>query len=348
MRNIFIDFMPDFGEGGNFGQGQFGIGVVAAPTQVSADLSPTYNIKSRVQASLVVVYKVNSNITPATTDFEVVEEVLPTDLQSFANRVYNVFEPLTLHQESADLIFYLGGIGELFQEVDELVRDTDGGDPGWSILLDVHRIPAKGLDWLAQFVGVTIDHDTDESGQRQQVRSHERWGRGTPLSMLGPAAHWLPDGARMYLSERNPSAYSATFIFVDQPGVSQSYGDLFAQFESYHKLRMAYATYGAIFSDQRGDWSKVEEVILANKPAGIQLGFIFTDTTLYMAVYILFNSYQEVYDVYNTYQELYSQPFPDISIDIPKYRQLISSRYYRSIYHQFESYQLVYDTFVTY
>lgn len=348
MIHRFIDFMPDFGEGGNFGQGQFGIGVIPAPSQVTADLTVTYNITGRAAANLVVVYNVQSDITPSTAIIEVVEERLPTDLDRFAQRAYDIFEPLTLHQESDDLNFYIGAAGELFQEVDDLVRDTEGGDPGWSILLDVHRIPAKGLDWLAQFVGVTIDHNTDEAGVRQQVRAHDRWGRGTPLSMLGPAAHWLPAGAKMYLSERNPTPYSATFIFVDKPGVSQSYGDLYAQFESYHKLRIAYATYGAIFTDQRGDWAKVQDVILANKPAGIQIGFIFTDTTLYMAIYILFNSYQEVYDAYATYQQLYTQPFPDISIDIPKYRQLISTRYYRSIYHQFESYQLVYDTFVTY
>jgi hypothetical protein len=246
-----------------------------------------------------------------------------------------------------DLNFYLGGIGTFFQEIEDLVADTPDGDPGWSIIVDGDRIPAKGLDWLAQFVGIRIDYGID-TDPRQQVKSHDNWGRGTPQSMIGPASHWLPDGTRMYVSERNPTPYHAMFIFVTGPVQTLIYQDLYVLYPSYHKIRLDFPTYADIYDGTQGDLDRVQEVVVENKPAGIQIGFLFTDTTLYMAVYILYDSYQQVYNTYATYEQLYSEPFPDIDIATPLYQQLKSSRYYRNLYNQFASYQEVYETYMTY
>jgi hypothetical protein len=246
-----------------------------------------------------------------------------------------------------DLNYYLGGIGTLFQEVEDLAADTEDG-PGWSVLMDVNRIPEKGLDWLAQFVGITIDHNSDTE-YRHQVRAHDRWGRGTPLSMIGPAGRWVPQDGLMYLLERNPDPYGISVIFVEKTvETDQTYAQMFTVYPSYHKVRIAYPTYQAIYTIAVGDWNKVEDAILANKPAAIQVGFIFTDTTIYLAIYILVLQYQNLYTDYVDYQDLYSQPFPDISIIPPVYQQLISTRYYRNIRNQFETYESIMNSYVTY
>lgn len=364
---------------GRYGEGIYGVGTTIS--QVGADLSPVYSVKVHVAASFSPVYNVlvgaalfpvGKNIGASyniigrvSSDLEVVynvgdvapsfelarlsvEDVEPYDpeaLASFAERVLDYLDPIALN--SIDLNHYIGGIGELFQEIEDYARDTPAG-PGWSTLMDVDRIPTKGLDWLAQFVGVQIDHDGTEQDLRQQIRGHDRWGRGTPLSIIGPASHWIPGNGKLYMSERNTNPWHITFTMVDVPGPGQTYGDVYDLQTSYHKVRTFYATYSEVLSGSRGDWSKVIEELNKAKPAGIQYTFLNTLTTLYMAMYMLLASYQVVYDDYATYQDLYSAPFPDITLDIPVYRQLISTRYYRNIFNQFQTYGDVRDSFVLY
>jgi len=248
---------------------------------------------------------------------------------------------------STDLNHYVGGIGELFQEIEDYAANTET-DVGWSPLLDVDRIPTKGLDWLAQFVGVQLDHDATDDDLRQQIRGHDRWGRGTALSIIGEASHWVPEGSQLYMSERNSNPWHVTFIMVDQPTTSQTYGDVYDLHDSYHKVRAYYSSYQPLYQGIRGDWEKVKESLEANKPAGIQYTYITTLTTIYMAIYMLTASYQAIYDTYLTYQALMTVPFPDITLDIPVYRQLVSTRYYRNIYNQFQMYEDVRDSFVQY
>jgi hypothetical protein len=218
-------------------------------------------------------------------------------------------------------------------------------DPGWSILLDVHRVPEKGLPWLGQFVGVDIDYDQDV---RQQVRSHDRWGRGTPLSMIGPAERYVPVGSEFFFSERNPTPWHIVVIQVDSAGIAQIYEDLFELFDTYHKVRTEYSSYQTLYGESRGDWTQFEQTLLRNKPAGIQVTFLTTDTILYMAIWIIYPTYQPVWNDYASYDALLNQPFPDITVDVPPYRQLISTKYYRSIYNQFNTYQILSETYVQY
>lgn len=315
-------------------------------TTVVAVLSPSYNVIARRSADLVATYRVGDIFTPLSLAFEVEEEFDPERLASFARRCWNFLAPIQLG--STDLNHYIGGIGELFQEVEDYAADTDEGAPGWSALVDVDRVPSKGLDWLAQFVGVKLDHDDSDSGLRQQVRGHDRWGRGTPLSIIGPASRWVPQDGRFYMSERNPNPWHVVFILVDKPQPTQFYEDIFEVQESYHKLRTAYSSYQNMYGSGRGDWDKVIDILQQTKPAGIQYSIINTSTTLYMAIYILEATYQAVYNDFLTYQALYVAPFPDINLDIPVFRQLVSTRYYRNIFYQFETFLDVYDSYVLY
>lgn len=357
---------------GEFGTGLFGVGPfgVGDTVYVGADLSPTYNIVGRVYADLTPTYellpsgtvtavgavlsptysiaaRVNTDltpvyslgfITPPTIAAAPIEEFDAEKLKSFAARVLDELSPVALN--STDLNHYIGGIGELFQEIEDYV--------GWDGLMDVDRIPEKGLPWLAQFVGVKLDYDNTEQGLRQQIRGHDRWGRGTPLSIIGPASKWIPNNSKLYMSERSPNPWHITFIMVDSPGPGQTYADVYDLWDSYHKVRASYATYESLYAGGRGDWAKVIELLEAAKPAGVQYSLINTSTTLYIALYILEPDYQAIYDDFLTYQALYAAPFPDINLDIPVYRQLVSVRYYRNIYNQFETYADIYNGFVQY
>jgi hypothetical protein len=313
---------------------------------VHGDLVANYKVISRIFGDFIAVYNVG-DVTPSSGSADEEDDEFDAEgLKSFARRMLDYLEPVEL--ASNDLNHYIGGIGEGFQEIEDLVATSFNGDPGWSPLMDVDRIPSKGLDWLGQFIGIRIDHDDTDEGMRQQIRAHDRWGRGTPLSIIGPASHWIPGDGKLYMSERNPNPWHITFIMVDQPGPTQTYGDLYDVQESYHKLRAFYDTYFTIFNGGRGDWDKVIELLKAAKPAGIQYTFITTLTTIYMAIYILEASYQAVYDDFATYNDVYSAPFPDINLDVPKFRQLISTRYYRNIYNQFQTYGDVRDSYVLY
>src|SRR5215467_11358862 len=83
----------------------------------------------------------------------------PADLtpDTFAERLYDMLAPLAQQDphNAWALLIYINAIGLMFQEVEDLVRDSPEG-PGWSELLDLNRAPTQALPWLAQLVGVRL------------------------------------------------------------------------------------------------------------------------------------------------------------------------------------------------
>jgi hypothetical protein len=62
---------------------------------ISADFSSTYDVVGRKIAQFVVVYNVHSGVTPVSSATTLVEEVrMPTDLDSFAQRLYDKLDPV--------------------------------------------------------------------------------------------------------------------------------------------------------------------------------------------------------------------------------------------------------------
>src|SRR5947209_2404735 len=58
--------------------------------------------------------------------------------------------------------------GDLLQrEIAGYARDSDDG-PGWSALLDLQRVPEKGLAWLAQFWGARIEPSLELAPRRER------------------------------------------------------------------------------------------------------------------------------------------------------------------------------------
>jgi hypothetical protein len=85
-------------------------------------------------------------------------EFHPDDLGGFAADIYEELRPLTWEEEKHEfaLAKFVGSIGELFQGVETLVRDTDDF-VGWGSVMDPEAAPSDWLGWLGQFVGTRLD-----------------------------------------------------------------------------------------------------------------------------------------------------------------------------------------------
>src|SRR5262245_51466836 len=109
-------------------------------------------------------------------------------LDSFAQELYDLHAPLQYAEADNDYALkkFFAALGVMFQEVEDLARDDiitspsltnkpgltkPKVNPGWSILLDVERIPDKGLGYLGQYVGVPLDPNLPSEKQRDRIRN---------------------------------------------------------------------------------------------------------------------------------------------------------------------------------
>lgn len=132
---------------------------------------------------------------------------------------------------------WLDGMGQQLQILDNLCRDDAGGQPGWSILLDVGRCPTYALPWLAQFVGVRFNGAqlASDSAMRTAILAEGNFKRGTVAAIQAAAAPYLAPGGYVNIIERYPDAYSLTV---------QVFGDLNAA--TYAELTLEYPTYNLL------------------------------------------------------------------------------------------------------
>lgn len=122
-----------------------------------------------------------------------------------ATRLYRLLDLLGFG--STDLQTYVGGIGDvMFQEVEDLASDGPLGQPGWSSLLDLNRVPDKALPWLAQFIGVSIPGGLTPADQRIRIQNTDGWKRGTPAAIAGAPLPYLTGTKTVILRERDPAA----------------------------------------------------------------------------------------------------------------------------------------------
>jgi Phage tail protein (Tail_P2_I) len=127
------------------------------------------------------------------------------DVGGFADAIYEQMAPLTFEDEDLGwpLLYYLDGVGTMLEELDDFAH----ADTPWSAMIDIDVVPDKGLPFLAQFVGVDLDTTLSPDEQRQQIRAHSGWQRGTPAAFKAAAAARLTGSQRVDLFERDTSAY---------------------------------------------------------------------------------------------------------------------------------------------
>jgi hypothetical protein len=134
----------------------------------------------------------------------------PNDAGSFSQALWEQMLPLTFAEElyQYPLLKYLDGIGQMLQELDTLSHE----DIPWSGMLDLDTIKPEALQWLGQFLGVVLDASLAESDQRQQIRDHIGWQRGTPKTFTDAIRTKLTGTQTVELHERDTDAYHFTVI----------------------------------------------------------------------------------------------------------------------------------------
>jgi hypothetical protein len=163
----------------------------------------------------------------------------------------------------------VGALSQMFQEIDFYARDTEDGDPGWSVLLDVNRIPDDKLPWLAQCVGVQLNASLPAAAQRTLLRAVPGWSRGTKSALVAAVQAHLTGDKNVLIRERDLSAYRLTVV---------------------------------TFDTETPDTEAVHQAILQQKPAGIVLNFLVVPHWVYEVARLSYATYQAVIDAFPTYQ----------------------------------------------
>lgn len=120
---------------------------------------------------------------------------------------------------NTDLELYIGAISSMFEEAEDAVRDGETGNPPFSMMFDPDNVPTYALAWLGQFVGVQPENqsqfETDDdfyARQRQRIKDHLGFARGSAAAMLAAAQLYLTGNKTVLFRERDGSAYHLTVV----------------------------------------------------------------------------------------------------------------------------------------
>lgn len=195
-------------------------------------------------------------------------------MANFTDRLYEALQPFANIDDNGHLYIMCSAVGAMFQPVEDLSADTDDGEPGWSVILDVNRIPAPLLGYLAQFVGVRLKSGLTDDQQRARVAGTGGFQRGRPASIIAAAQQHLTGTQTVYLKERDGSAwrFTVTTQVSETPDPEQTLQDLLEQKpgpdillyenlagQDFEQVRDGFATFGAArsayatFEDMRDD-----------------------------------------------------------------------------------------------
>jgi hypothetical protein len=127
------------------------------------------------------------------------------NLGSMAEELYARLEPFhSWHYEDKEvtdeelgwpLFIYWGLLVKVgWQEIDDLSRDSDAGS-GWSTIVDLERIPDKGLPYISQYTGVELPQTVTPAEARELIASPEGHRRGTPTAMRSAGLRTLTGAA---------------------------------------------------------------------------------------------------------------------------------------------------------
>jgi hypothetical protein len=207
---------------------------------------------------------------------------LPYSVGKVGTRAYDALEPIATPDESLGwpLLAYVSGLALPSEEVADLAETGDNGEVGWSVLLDIDRVPDKAIGWLAQFIGVRLNPDLDTATQRTRVRETDGWNRGTLGAFAGAAHQYLTGAQHVIIRERfNPA----------DPDVDHAY-------------HIQVITYTA----ETPDSAKVLAALLEQKPAGIILHYEVFDGQDFETLFLDNPDFQGVYTTYATFQGVFT------------------------------------------
>jgi hypothetical protein len=147
---------------------------------------------------------------------------------------------------NSDLEIYVGAIGSMFSQSEDAVRDPSGNPP-FSMYFNPDTCPDNALAWLGQFVGVKPEVQSQfedpaayYARQRQRIKDHLGFGRGSAVAMQAAASLYLTGTQTVLFRERDGSPYHLTIVTK---------------------------------AAETPDSNKVLQALMAQKPAGITLDY---------------------------------------------------------------------------
>lgn len=164
---------------------------------------------------------------------------------------------------------------EQLAPIEEVIRDSDNGDPGWSTVVDVDRAPASWLPWLAQMGGIRFPTGLTEAQQREYIRIAPRRRRGSIGALLEVAALSLTGEKRIVFIERQGNAY-----------------------------RLAISTYAS----ETPDPARLLADVLTQKPAGIVLQLAQITGDDYLTLLATHTDYADVLASFADYDAVLADP----------------------------------------
>jgi len=186
----------------------------------------------------------------------------PTDAGSFAQAMYDQMAPVQNAevQTGYALLIFLGAIGQTLQDLDYLSHAPDAAHPVWFNLIDLDAVPDVGIPWLGQFIGIRAAPGLTAAQQRQQLRDHISWQRGTPAAIAAGVRLFLTGTQTVQIAERDtgPYHFTITIATAEAPADTTALVNYINQFAKPAGLTWTLvvgtappATYNTIY--QRGD-----------------------------------------------------------------------------------------------
>lgn len=272
------------------------------------------------------------------------------DFGPIGKALYYELAPLAFDDPNQDyaLAKFLHAIGLMTDEIETWVRDTPEGYPGWSLVLDIDRVPDVALDWLAQFVGVQLDHNLPGFDQRQQIRSQKNFKRGTVRSLIEAAQPFLTGTKSVMVRERVTDAYNLTVVtFASETQITVAdYASLRGQYVDYQELYDEFLHYQEIYDLALGTSREIEAALRAMKPAGLVMDYHVLNGQDY---YILWQENPQYFDIIRRFSD-YQAIMDYETMPIPFEFELLyeSTADYQVLYDDYENYGDIYDWFFTY
>ena len=204
-------------------------------------------------------------------------------VKDVTQRLYDELQPISGPDASYNwpLLAFIDAIGGMFQTGADLVEDGPNGEPGWSIIVDIDRIPDAGLPYLAQFIGSDFYSGITAAQQRQQIRDHISWQRGTPSSIISAIRLFLTGTQTVQLNERDTSAYhfAVTIWAAEAPADTSATSPL--------------VTYVNVFAKPAGlQWTLT---VNPGTPPALTYSQIYTDAWVYQYIYTNFQTYADIH-----------------------------------------------------
>jgi hypothetical protein len=119
---------------------------------------------------------------------------------------------------NTDLELYIAAVSSMFEQSEDAVRDGQGNPP-FSMMFNPDICPVSALPWLGQFVGVQpekqsqFESDDDYyARQRQRIKDHLGFARGSAAAMLAAAGNYLTGNKTVLFRERDGSPYHLTVV----------------------------------------------------------------------------------------------------------------------------------------